>query len=177
MDIDVTSAGDPAFPHLGHLQFGSLRFPCALGRSGIVRAKREGDGGTPEGQFALLELRYRPDRLAPPSPLMLPVKPIAPRDGWCDAPEDPLYNQPVTLPYPASAEHMWREDHLYDLVTVLDYNLAPVRAFAGSAIFFHVAKQDESGQLQATEGCVALRLEHMCELLPLLGPTTKMRVF
>ena len=37
------------------------------------------------------------------------------------------YNRPVRLPYPASAETLWRDDHLYDLVVVLGHNDAPVR--------------------------------------------------
>ncbi len=44
----------------------------------------------------------------------LPVKPLAPSDGWVDDPADANYNRPVSLPYPASAEQMWREDDLYD---------------------------------------------------------------
>lgn len=158
----------------GVLAIGALRFPCALGRAGLVQDKREGDGGTPLGRFPLRELRYRQDRLSAPE-TRLPLFPIAPSDGWCDAPEDEAYNRPVRLPYPASAEKMWRSDALYDLVTVLGHNDDPVVPGAGSAIFFHLAKE-EDGCLKPTEGCVALRLEDMLQVLALCGPETAMEI-
>lgn len=82
----------------------------------------------------------------------LPKRPIRPDDGWCDAPVDRNYNRRVRLPYPASTERLSRDDALYDLVVVLDYNMRPRRRGAGSAIFMHVAR---SGWLP-TEGCIAL---------------------
>jgi L,D-peptidoglycan transpeptidase YkuD (ErfK/YbiS/YcfS/YnhG family) len=39
----------------GRLVAGSLVIPCALGRSGTTRAKREGDGASPVGRFALIQ--------------------------------------------------------------------------------------------------------------------------
>lgn len=153
---------------------GAESFPCALGRSGIVTDKREGDGGTPVGSFALRGLLFRPDRLIPPD-TKLPVQPIAADDGWCDALADKAYNRPVKLPYPASAETLWREDHLYDLIVPLGYNDDPVISGAGSAIFFHLAK-DEGDGLGATEGCVALRLTDMLQVLARVTPQTRMIV-
>ena len=47
----------------------------------------------------------------------------------------PIYNRLVKLPYPASAENMWREDHLYDLVAVMGYNDDPVDAGQGQRDF------------------------------------------
>ncbi|MEC7303205.1 MAG: L,D-transpeptidase family protein, partial [Pseudomonadota bacterium] len=41
-------------------------FRCAIGRSGITRDKREGDGATPIGEFYLREIYFRPDRLKSP---------------------------------------------------------------------------------------------------------------
>ena len=61
-------------------------------------------------------------------------------DGWCDAPDDPNYNRLVSLPYPASAEHLWRDDNVYDLIAVLGYNDDPVVPGKGSAIFLHIAR-------------------------------------
>ncbi len=81
----------------------------------------------------------------------------------------------MKLPYPASAETLWREDHLYDLIVPLGYNDDPVRPGAGSAIFFHLAKEDGSG-LAATEGCVALRLADMLHVLAHVTPETRMIV-
>ena len=99
---------------------------CALGKGGTIAAarKREGDGCSPLGVWPLRGLLYRADRLdAAGSPL--DPRPLAEHDGWCDAPNDPAYNQLVRHPYPASAEHLWRADHLYDLIFVLGYNDDP----------------------------------------------------
>ncbi len=131
--------------------WGRHRLRCAIGRSGATAAKREGDGATPYGAFSFRRLLYRPDRVTVP-PTALPHRPIAPDDGWCDASGDPNYNRPVQLPYPASCERLWRQDHLYDLLVVLGHNDDPPIADLGSAIFLHVA----SPEYGPTAGCVAL---------------------
>jgi L,D-peptidoglycan transpeptidase YkuD (ErfK/YbiS/YcfS/YnhG family) len=133
------------------LDFGQGPRRCAIGPAGIARKEIEGDGITPLGIFPLREIFYRADRVARPD-CMLPARAIAEQDGWCDAPADPQYNRPVRLPYSASAEHMWREDHLYDLVVVIGFNDDPVVAGKGSAIFLHLAH----GDYAPTAGCVAL---------------------
>lgn len=170
---EIIVTGSPGSTR-GELRVGNLRFPCALGRTGVSTEKREGDGSTPLGTFSLRELRYRHDRV-PSLATGLPLIPISPTDGWCDAPDDPAYNRPVHLPYPASAETMWREDHLYDLVVVLGHNDSPVVPYAGSAVFFHLARE-EKGELQPTEGCIALRLEDMLSVLALCGTETRIRI-
>ena len=133
---------------------------AALGKGGISREKHEGDHATPVGVFLLREVLYRPDRLSAPK-TSLPLRPLSPADGWCDAPEDPRYNRRVTLPYGASAEQLWRGDRLYDVLVPLGYNDDPVVPGRGSAIFLHVARPDFGG----TEGCVALALEDLIALL------------
>jgi L,D-peptidoglycan transpeptidase YkuD (ErfK/YbiS/YcfS/YnhG family) len=140
--------------------WGDLRLRCAVGRGGIRRDKREGDGATPIGSWPMRRLLYRADRMEHP-PTLLPVSIIAPDDGWCDAPGDPSYNLPVRLPYAASAERLYREDGVYDLIVPLGYNDAPVVAGAGSAIFLHLARADFS----PTEGCVALALADLLAVL------------
>ncbi len=131
--------------------WGGRRMRCALGRAGISVRKREGDGATPAGAWPMRRLLYRPDRLARPA-TGLPTAPISLRDGWCDDPNDSSYNRPVTLPYAARAETLWREDNVYDLIVPLGYNDDPVVPGLGSAIFLHLAKAD----FAPTEGCVAL---------------------
>ena len=161
----------------GMLSLGARQVPCALGRSGIVTTKREGDGGTPAGDFPLREVRYRPDRIPLPSTKGLPVRPLQATDGWCDAPSDPAYNQPVRLPYPASAERMWRDDHLYDLLAIVGYNDAPTIPGRGSAIFLHVARDSAPPpRFAATEGCVAVRLEDLVAILAESTPSTRIRI-
>ena len=152
--MDLTVLAD------GRALWGARTFRAALGLAGVSEEKREGDRATPVGSFPMREVLYRPDRLGAPG-TRLPVRALAADDGWCDAPEDRAYNRPVKLPYPASAEHLWRADHIYDLIVPLGYNDDPVRPGRGSAIFLHVARPDYSG----TEGCVALALADLLRVL------------
>lgn len=149
----------------GKLHVGFVQFPCALGRGGRGPKNGEGDGVTPSGRWRLRQIFFRPDRLRRPR-TALPVSPLSPRLGWCDAPGDVNYNRLVVLPYPASHEKLWRNDGLYDLVAVLGYNDAPRSQGRGSAIFLHLAHPD----YRPTEGCVAISREHMLMLLARLGP-------
>jgi L,D-peptidoglycan transpeptidase YkuD (ErfK/YbiS/YcfS/YnhG family) len=144
----------------GFAFWGTQRWRCALGRAGISRDKHEGDGATPAGSFVLRRVFYRPDREAKPQSF-LPCQALTPEDGWCDDPADPAYNQPVRLAYRASAEALWRSDHVYDLIVVLGYNDAPVVKGRGSAIFLHLAQPDYA----PTAGCVALARDDLLALL------------
>ena len=135
----------------GLLHYVGRLWPCRLGRGGLSARKREGDGATPTGCFALLSVLYRADRLARPRS-GLPISPIGRRDGWCDAPADRNYNRPVTLPYPASAETLWRDDNLYDLLVVIGHNTCPRARGLGSAVFLHLPAPEQT----PTEGCLAM---------------------
>ena len=155
----------PARGHFGRLRIGTLEMPCALGRSGTVIIKREGDGGTPVGRMRLVSLYIRRDHLPGPASAV-PSRPIGRRDGWCDDPRDGRYNRPVRLPVSASAEVLWRQDGLYDVVGILDWNLRPRIRRRGSAIFLHLCRPG----LYATEGCIALRRADLIRLLAICGP-------
>jgi len=163
VDFTVTAAGI--------LEFGGQRMECALGRAGITRDKTEGDGATPAGNFALRRVLFRSDRIGPPD-TALPTRPLQPSDGWCDDPRDPAYNQPVTLPYRASAEALWRDDGLYDVIVILGHNDDPPGPGAGSAIFMHVARPTGA----PTEGCVALALPDLLAVLGACAPGDRLRV-
>ena len=156
----------------GIVRLGSLALPCALGRNGRRVRKREGDGATPVGCWRIAGVLYRADRIRRPA-TRLPVRPIGESDGWCDAPADRNYNRPVRHPYPASAERLWRADNLYDIVVVLSHNARPRVRGGGSAIFMHVARPGYA----PTEGCIALRQEHLLRLLRALGVGARLRVF
>jgi L,D-peptidoglycan transpeptidase YkuD (ErfK/YbiS/YcfS/YnhG family) len=155
----------------GRLRWSRGSAAAAVGRAGVKADKREGDGATPAGTYPLVSILYRPDRIAAPVS-RLPVKPLAPSDGWVDEPADANYNRPVSLPYPASAEQMWREDDLYDALAVIGYNMEPVVPGAGSAIFLHIATSD----FAPTAGCIAVKKEILLGLLPLLGPGSQIAI-
>lgn len=154
-----------SFAHRGSIVVAGQRLDCSLGRNGARRRKREGDGATPLGIFPLRGVFYRPDRQAQPR-TALPIQRIAPDDGWCDEPTHAAYNTRVKLPFEGSAEALWREDHLYDLLAVVGYNDDPVRPGAGSAIFVHIAGPG----FPPTEGCIALDRKRLERLIGLARP-------
>ena len=162
--VVVAAAGDR---RRGLVMAGGLRAPCALGYTGISRRKREGDRATPAGSFGFVAVLYRPDRVQRPR-TALPVTVINQDSGWCDDPADPAYNHPISLPHAASHERLWRDDRLYDIIVVIDYNMSPVKRGAGSAIFLHIAGPN----FPPTGGCIAVTPETMRRLLPLIGPRT-----
>jgi len=144
----------------GEARWRGRKLRCAIGRGGISDDKREGDGATPAGLFPVRRVLYRADRVSRPE-CVLPSEAIAPADGWCDDPTDPLYNQRVQLPYAGRCEALWRDDALYDVVGVLGFNDAPAVPGRGSAIFLHVARPD----FGPTEGCVALSRRDLLDVL------------
>lgn len=169
----VTVRARPGNHAQGLIFAGGRVFACALGRGGIGALKREGDGTTPLGPMRPLGAFYRPDRrLAAIARTPLKTTPIRAGIGWCDAPGDPNYNRPVRLPYPAGHEKMRRDDRLYDVCVVLDWNMVPCRRGRGSAIFLHMARPD----IQPTEGCIAVTPLVMARLLPLLSRRTQILV-
>ncbi|WP_084396314.1 L,D-transpeptidase family protein [Henriciella aquimarina] len=150
-----------------------LAVRCAVGKSGLVPAdkKQEGDGASPIGTWRMKRVFFRPDRLERPE-TALPTVPLRPQDGWCDAPTDPLYNRPVRLPYPASHEELWRDDHIYDVIVELDHNSDPVVPGLGSAVFFHLARPDYSD----TQGCIAVAQDDMLKILAKAEPGTTLTI-
>ena len=144
---------------------------CALGRSGIGVYKREGDGKTPLGRFDLLSAMLRTDRVDRRK-MRFRWMSIRADNGWCDEAGHRLYNAPVELPFPASHEKLKRDDHLYDMVVVMDHNIKRHLSVGGSAIFFHLAHSD----YRPTEGCVAIARHDMEWLLPRIGPKTIMTI-
>lgn len=41
------------------------KYYCSIGRSGVLADKKEGDCGTPLGNFKIRKIYYRPDRINP----------------------------------------------------------------------------------------------------------------
>jgi L,D-peptidoglycan transpeptidase YkuD (ErfK/YbiS/YcfS/YnhG family) len=159
------AAGDP---RRGWLTAGGQIIPVALGRGGIRANKFEGDGATPRGTFHPVRLWWRADRHPRPRSF-LPIRPITPRDGWCEDPSSRHYNRPVQLAADAGADRLRRDDHLYDFIIEIDHNARPRTARRGSAVFLHLAR-DNFGP---TAGCVAMTRPAMLRLLARIGPETR----
>ena len=159
------AAGDPC---RGWLTAGGQTVPVALGRGGIRANKREGDGGTPKGKFRPRRLWWRADRHPRPR-TFLPVRAIRPEDAWCEDPQSRHYNQPVRLDRDRGGDRLKRDDHLYDFIVEIDHNSSPRIAGRGSAVFFHLARENFS----PTAGCVSMTKGAMLRLLQRLGSETK----
>lgn len=150
-------------PPRGRLQAGPTMFACAIGAASVSHHKREGDRASPAGKFRLLHGFFKPGIPRPQS--LLPFEPISRVLGWCDDPASPNYNRPTRLPCRARCESLWRDDGLYEVVIVLDYNIKPRQKNRGSAIFLHCARAD----FAPTAGCVALRATDLRKLLARLA--------
>lgn len=154
-----------AAPCRGWLCAGSLMIPCSLGRNGVTRFKREGDGKTPLGRFAIRTGYVQRERFRALTPTQITLRQLTGHEGWCDDVASATYNRPIRLPNPAGHEILKRSDGVYDLILVLDYNLRPRIRGRGSAIFFHLTRQ----RGEATAGCVAISPADMRRLLPRLS--------
>jgi L,D-peptidoglycan transpeptidase YkuD (ErfK/YbiS/YcfS/YnhG family) len=155
----------------GWLFAGPLAMPVALGRSGIRADKREGDGGTPRGQFHPVRLWWRADRWRRP-PARLPGRPIGADDAWCEDPADRRYNHPIRRSANESGDRLRRTDGLYDFIIEIDHNTRPRVAGRGSAVFVHVARHG----FAPTAGCVALRPRDLRILLARINPKTRIMI-
>ena len=140
-------------------------YKCSIGKGGVSTNKKEGDGCSPAGTFPLSLVLYRQDRLFPPK-TSLPLLPIKKNHGWCDDPCHKDYNTLITIPHDGTFEHLWRQDQIYDIMVVIDYNVDPVIPYRGSAIFLHLTSRKNL----PTEGCVALKTEAMLEILSKAEP-------
>ena len=144
---------------------------CSFGGEGRKRLKREGDGATPMGIWSFRRLFYRSDRILPPR-AGVEARPIRPSDGWCETVGDRNYNRLVRMPYAASHETMYREDHLYDIVVELSHNERPRVQGHGSAVFLHLRRSDGG----TTVGCIAVCLKDMKLLLARCSPRTRITI-
>ena len=145
------------------------RFSCAIGRAGLTTNKIEGDHKTPVGEFKFKKIYYRKDKLGEMI-FQIPFAIITENDGWCDDPKSKLYNQHIQFPFDASAEKLFRDDDLYDLLCVINHNTDPIVPGRGSAIFLHISKPNFEG----TEGCVAIEKENIIELAKKIDVRTKL---
>lgn len=148
----------------GHMQIGSLYIPCLLGKNGMSFSKREGDGRTPRGRFVLDHFYVRPAQHFHYASHHK-FKSISSTLKWCDHPFHPLYNRPTHQPLQTSYEKLWRDDQLYNIIGVIDYNFTKRIAQHGSAIFLHLY----DAHTQFTHGCIALSERHMRHILPSLS--------
>jgi L,D-peptidoglycan transpeptidase YkuD (ErfK/YbiS/YcfS/YnhG family) len=92
--------------------------------------------------------------------------------GWCDDPKSANYNQLINLPNKYNSEKLYRNDNIYDLIVVLDYNMNPTIKNKGSAIFIHIAKKNYT----PTKGCIALSKIDLLKILNKINKKTKIKI-
>ena len=155
----------------GYLKYKKLKFRCALGKAGIKKKIMEGDNITPKGIFKIVKIYYRLDKIKEIKTLIKKIK-IKKNMGWCDDPKSRSYNQQIKLPTKYSHEKLYRNDNLYDLIAVLNYNIDPIIKNKGSAIFLHIAKNS----YQDTKGCIALKKKHLIEIISKIKKNTKIKI-
>ena len=160
------------------LEVNENKYLCQLGENGLIEEKNkiEGDKATPLGQRIIKSIYYRADKInlkINKYNISLPLKTITPNCGWCDDLTSQFYNQYVFiknnhLKPQFHYEKLWREDDVYDIVLVIDYNLDPIIKGKGSAIFIHCSFKD----IRSTSGCVALDKKQLIKLTQSLTKKT-----
>ena len=93
--------------------------------------------------------------------------------GWCDSPKSTNYNKLIKFPFQESAEKLYRNDSIYDIIIITNYNMNPIIRGKGSAIFLHIARNN----YKPTRGCIAISKRNMRSLLLTLKLNTKLIVY
>ncbi|MGE5359867.1 MAG: L,D-transpeptidase family protein [Bacteroidales bacterium] len=124
--------------------------------------KREGDGKSPAGVFALGKFFGYAPALAGSSRYV----PLTAQSECVDDPSSRYYSQVLERSAVGrvdwnSAEQMRRSDELYRWGVIVDYNTANTIPGAGSCIFLHIWR----GPGQGTAGCTAMTPEHITALI------------
>ena len=145
-------------------------FRCSIGKNGIRIKKKEGDYCTPKGTFSLKTLYYRPDRVQKPKTEII-TKKISKNMGWCNDPKNKKYNSLINIKEKMRYEKIYRQDHTYNLLIVIDYNLKKPIPHKGSAIFIHL-----TDNYKPTAGCIALKEKDLLILLKLVNKKTKIKI-
>ena len=153
------------------LLYKGYKLKCTIGKSGIVKSKKEGDLGTPKGTFKLGFLYFRKDRNKALK-CKIKKKIIKKSMGWCDDSRSEKYNQEINFPFKYQAEKLYRKDKIYDLFINIKYNTCPVVKEKGSAIFLHIT----DGKYRPTKGCVAIAKKDFLKILPLINNKTKISI-
>ena len=143
-----------------YLYYLNNKIKCAIGKKGLTNNKKEGDLKTPKGNFKLIKIFYRKDKV---SLIQTSLKKIAIKKdmGWCDDQRSKQYNKLIRFPFKYSAEKLWRKDNIYDIILILNYNLNPVKKNKGSAIFLHICKKNYA----STKGCIAINKKNIINLI------------
>jgi L,D-peptidoglycan transpeptidase YkuD (ErfK/YbiS/YcfS/YnhG family) len=118
----------------------------------------------------VVNIYYRKDRIKKIISEFKPIE-IKKNMGWCDDPNSKKYNQFIRLPSDYSYEKLYRNDNLYDLILVLNYNMDPITKNKGSAIFIHI-----TNNYKPTKGCVGLKKRNLIKLIKILTKKKQIKI-
>lgn len=142
-----------------------------IGAGELVDVRREGDHATPTGVYSIGTTMYGNE--PNPGGLHESYHRLLCGDWWDEDPFSSRYNQfvevscGVTPDFAPWSEPLWREVTAYRYFAVIDYNLDPTVSgpdAPGSGIFLHAWVDGP------TEGCVALPLSRLLEVLRWIEP-------
>ena len=157
---------------IAHVTYYKKKILCYVGKNGIGKKKREGDLITPKGWYKMEKIFYREDKVSNLRS-SLPTFRIKKNCAWCVDSKHPDYNSLIRKPSKYKYEELFRDDDLYDIVIVLDFNLNPSIKHKGSAIFIHCCSQEKN----YTEGCIALKKKNLIELIKHITPLSKLVIY
>jgi L,D-peptidoglycan transpeptidase YkuD (ErfK/YbiS/YcfS/YnhG family) len=148
-------------------------FTARVGRNGLRRNRREGDGTTPIGTFRIGRTMY--GNAANPG-VRFRYRRLRCGDWWVEDPSSPVYNtfQRVGCgrrpPFRTTTGDMASERRAFPYLAVVEFNMRPVVPGRGSGIFLHA----QTGS--ATNGCVSLPRGDLVRVLRWLSPKAAPRI-
>jgi len=148
-------------------------YSARVGRNGIRKNRREGDGTTPIGTFPIGSVMYGNE----PNPgVKFRYSRLRCGDWWDEDPSSPTYNTLQRLrcgeqpPFRVKSPGMWQERTAYTHLAVVAFNMHPVVPGRGSGIFLHA----QTGG--PTNGCISLRRPDLVRVLRWLSPRGAPRI-
>ena len=152
------------------LYFKKKKYRCSVGLNGFTKNKIEGDKKTPIGTYSFGKLFVRTDKIKNLNTKFKYI-PIRKDMAWSDDSNKSNYNNLIKTKN-KHKESLYRDDNLYDLILVINYNMNPVLPNKGSAIFLHISSDD----YKPTEGCIAIAVNDFIEILKTLKPDDKINI-
>ena len=92
--------------------------------------------------------------------------------GWCNDSKSKFYNKEIQINnQKIKHEKLFRKDHSYDYLIVINYNTKKIIPSKGSAIFIHLTKN-----YKKTAGCIALKKKDFLILTKIINNKTKIKI-
>lgn len=145
-------------------------YSARVGRNGLSADRREGDGTTPAGVFAIGRTMYGNE---PDPGVRFRYRRLRCGDWWDADPASPTYNSfrhvpcGTRPPFAGASEPMWELRRAYAFLAVIEYNMRPVVPGRGSGIFLHA----DTGR--ATVGCISVARGQLRTVLRWLRPAAR----